>query len=140
MSADHEVLLVMSSLPDQTVAQQLARTLIERRLAACVSVLSPCKSVYRWRGAVECAEEVPVLIKTTAGCYAELESALRALHPYELPEIVAVSVTRGLPAYLDWVAGETTPPAISSSTLLPSSSSSTPSGSTPPTSSPSNST
>lgn len=114
MSADHEVLLVMSSLPDQAVAQQLARTLIERRLAACVSVLAPCKSVYRWRGTVECAEEVLVLIKTTAGCYAELESALRALHPHELPEIVAVPVTRGLPAYLDWVAGETTPAAISS--------------------------
>jgi len=127
MSADHEVLLVMSSLPDQVAAQQLARTLIERRLAACVSVLSPCKSVYRWRGTVECAEEVPVLIKTTAGCYAELESALRALHPYELPEIVAVPVAHGLPAYLDWVAGETTSPAISSPS---SSSTSSPANST----------
>ncbi len=117
MSADHEVLLVMSSLPDQAAAQQLARTLIERRLAACVSVLAPCTSVYRWRGAVEEAAEVPVLIKTTAGCYAELESALRALHPYELPEIIAVPVLRGLPAYLDWVAGETASPGISSSSF-----------------------
>ena len=114
MSADGEVLLVMSSLPDQAAAQQLARTLIERRLAACVSVLAPCTSVYRWKDKVEEAIEVPVLIKTTAGRYAELESALRALHPYELPEIVAVPVLRGLPAYLDWVAGETAPPAISS--------------------------
>ena len=115
MSADHEVLLVMSSMPDQAVAQQLARTLIERRLAACVSVMAPCKSVYRWQGAVEETSEVPVLIKTTAGRYSELESALRALHPYELPEIVAVPVARGLPAYLDWVAGESTLPAISPS-------------------------
>jgi len=113
MSADGEVLLVMSSLPDQAVAQQLAHTLIERRLAACVSVLAPCMSVYRWRGAVEKAAEVPVLIKTTAGRYAELELVLRALHPYELPEIIAVPVVRGLPGYLDWVAGETAPPGIS---------------------------
>jgi periplasmic divalent cation tolerance protein len=115
MSADSAVLLVMSSLPDQAAAQQLAHTLIERRLAACVSVLPPCTSVYRWQGRVDEAAEVPVLIKTTAGCYAELESALRALHPYELPEIIAVPVTHGLPAYLDWVAGETVAPVISSS-------------------------
>lgn len=114
MSADSEVLLVMSSLPDQAVAQQLARTLIDRRLAACVSVLAPCTSVYRWRGTVEEVAEVPVLIKTTAGCYAELESTLRALHPYELPEIIAVPVVRGLPGYLDWVTSETAPPEISS--------------------------
>jgi periplasmic divalent cation tolerance protein len=115
MSADSEVLLVLFSLPDQAVAQQLARTLIDRRLAACVSVLAPCTSVYRWHGAVEEAAEVPVLAKTTASRYAELESALRELHPYELPEIIAVPVVRGLPAYLDWVAGETATPGIFSS-------------------------
>lgn len=114
MSAEHDVLLVMTSLPDQAAAQQLAHTLIERRLAACVSVLAPCQSLYRWRGTVEEATEVPVLIKTTAGRYAELESALRMLHSYELPEIVAVPVGRGLPAYLEWVTAETTPPGISS--------------------------
>jgi len=113
MSADNEVLLVMTSLPDQAAAQELARTLIERRLAACVSVLAQCTSLYRWRGVVEDATEVPVLIKTTAGRYAELESALRILHPYELPEIVAVPVARGLPAYLEWVAAETVLPEIS---------------------------
>lgn len=114
MSADHEVLLVMSGLPDRAAAQQLARTLVERRLAACVSVLAPCTSVYRWKSKVEEATEVPVLIKTTAGRYAELESTLRALHPYELPEIIAVPVLRGLPGYLDWVAGETIPSGIAS--------------------------
>ena len=108
MSADGEqVLLVLSNLPDQAAAQKLARLLIELRLAACVNVLAPCASVYRWRGAVEETTEVPVLIKTTARRYAELEAAVRAHHPYELPEIVAVPLAGGLPDYLDWVAGET---------------------------------
>lgn len=108
MSADDDqVLLVMSTLPDQDSATKLARTLIETRLAACVNVLAPCVSVYRWQGAVEEAAEVPMLIKTTARRYAELESALRAHHPYELPEIVAVPLARGLPGYLGWVAAET---------------------------------
>lgn len=115
MSSDSDVLLVMSSLPDQAAAQQLARSLIERRLAACVNVLATCASVYHWKGGLEETVEVPVLIKTTAGRYAALESALRALHPYELPEIIAVPVLRGLPAYLDWVAAETIPSGNSSS-------------------------
>ena len=113
MSADgEEVLLVMSNLPDQAAATQLARTLIERRLAACVNVLAPCVSVYRWNGVVEEAREVPVLIKPTLGRYAELESVVRAFHPYELPEIIAVPVMRGLAGYLDWVASETATPGM----------------------------
>lgn len=104
-----QVLLVMSSLPDPAAARQLAKTLIDRRLAACVSVLAPGVSVYRWQSVVEEAKEVPVLIKTTAGRYDELEAVLREWHPYELPEIVAVPVVRGLPAYLQWVAAETIP-------------------------------
>lgn len=108
MSADGEqVLLVLSNLPDQAAAQKLARLLVELRLAACVNVLAPCASVYRWRGTLEETTEVPVLIKTTARRYAELEAAVRAHHPYELPEIVAVPLAGGLPDYLDWVAGET---------------------------------
>lgn len=101
------MLLVWSSFPDAAAAEKLADILVEARLAACVSVLAPCRSVYRWRGAVEQAAEVPVLIKTTASRYAALEAALRAHHPYELPEIIAVPVTHGSSAYLDWVAGET---------------------------------
>lgn len=102
-----DVLLVFSNMPDEPAAQQLARHLVDSRLAACVSVLAPCASTYRWRGAVEQATEVPVVIKTTAQLYPELEAALRARHPYELPEIVAVPLARGLPAYLEWVAAET---------------------------------
>ena len=105
------VLLVFATLPDVASARGLARMLVEGRLAACVSMLAPCRSVYRWQGQVEESSEVPVLIKTTAACYADLEAAIRAAHPYELPEIVAVPVQHGLPAYLEWVAAETVPSA-----------------------------
>jgi periplasmic divalent cation tolerance protein len=85
----------------------LARSLVQERLAACVNVLAECTSVYRWKGSVETAQEVPVLIKVPAGRYAQLEQAIRRLHPYELPEIVALSVSAGLPDYLQWVTDET---------------------------------
>jgi periplasmic divalent cation tolerance protein len=102
-----ETLLVVSNLPDRASAEKLARALIEARLAACVNVLSPCRSVYRWKGKVEDAEEFPVLIKTTRARYPALEAAIRENHPYELPEIIAVHLAGGLPAYLEWVAAET---------------------------------
>lgn len=105
-----DTLLVLTNLPDAYSAHALAGALVEARLAACVSILAPCRSVYRWQGKLENAEEVPVLIKTTAARYAELEAAIRARHPYELPEIIAVPVDRGLPAYLEWVTAETTEP------------------------------
>ncbi len=104
------VLLVMTNLPDRAAAEKLADALIRQRLAACVNVLAPCRSVYRWKAGVQHDEEHPVLIKTTRDRYAALEAAIREAHPYELPEIVAVPVERGLPAYLEWVAAETIPP------------------------------
>jgi periplasmic divalent cation tolerance protein len=100
-------LLVLTNLPDRAAAERLADLMLEKRLAACVNILAPCRSVYRWKGAVQHDEEHPLLIKTTAERYPELEKALRAAHPYELPEIIAVPVERGLPAYLEWVAAET---------------------------------
>ena len=102
-------LLVITNLPERAAAEKLAEALIARRLAACINILAPCRSVYRWRGAVQHDEEHPVLIKTTRAAYAELEAQIRAHHPYELPEIIAVPIERGLPAYLDWVAAETAP-------------------------------
>lgn len=104
-----EALLVLSNLPDAASARALAEHLVSARLAACVNILAPCRSVYRWQGALEEAEEVPLLIKTTSERYAELEAAIRERHPYELPEIVAVPMVRGLPGYLAWVDSETTP-------------------------------
>ena len=100
-------LLVLTSLPDRAAAERLAALLIEQRLAACVNILAPCRSVYRWKGAVQRDEEHPMLIKTTAERYPALEKALREGHPYELPEIIAVPIERGLPAYLDWLNAET---------------------------------
>lgn len=102
-----EVLLVITNLPDQDQARQLARSLIEQRVAACANVLAPCHSVYRWQGEIETATEVPLLIKTSVARYPALEAAIRAAHPYELPEIIAVPLSRGLPEYLAWVATET---------------------------------
>ena len=100
-------LLVFTNLPERAAAERLADTLIGKQLAACVNILAPCRSVYRWQGAVQHDEEHPMLIKTTRERYAALERELRAGHPYELPEIIAVPIERGLPAYLDWVAAET---------------------------------
>ena len=102
-----QALLIITSLPDEASAQTLATTLVAERLAACVSMLAPCRSTYHWEGAIESAAEVPLLIKTTAGRYAALEEAIRARHPYELPEIIAVPVAHGLPEYLAWVVNET---------------------------------
>jgi periplasmic divalent cation tolerance protein len=102
-------LLVLTNLPDRAAAERIADALIGQQLAACVNILAPCRSVYRWKGQVQHDEEHPLLIKTTAERYPALEQALRAAHPYELPEIIAVPIERGLPAYLAWVAGETQP-------------------------------
>lgn len=101
------VIVVITNLPDRVAALGLARELIARRLAACVNVLAECTSVYRWRGEVENATETPVLIKTRSALFAEVEAAIRELHPYELPEIIAVPVSCGSSGYLDWVAAET---------------------------------
>jgi periplasmic divalent cation tolerance protein len=102
-----DTFLVISNLPDRASADKLARLLVDERLAACVNIQSPCRSVYRWKGKVEDAEEFTVLIKTTRARYPQLEAAIRKNHPYELPEIIAIPLAAGLPAYLAWVASET---------------------------------
>jgi periplasmic divalent cation tolerance protein len=102
-------LLVLTNLPDRAAAERLADSLIQKRVAACVNILAPCRSVYRWKNDIQHDEEHPMLIKTTAESYPALETAIRAGHPYELPEIIAVPIVRGLPAYLDWLLAETIP-------------------------------
>lgn len=100
-------LLVITNLPDAESADRLARQIIESQAAACVNRLATCTSTYRWNDKIETATEVPLLIKTTESVYPRLEKLIRESHPYELPEIIAVPVHHGLPAYLDWVARET---------------------------------
>ena len=100
-------IVVASNLPDRAKAEELAAALVQRHAAACVNILSPCKSVYRWDGAVEEAEEVPVLIKTTASRYALVEKLIEEFHPYDTPEIISLDIVNGLPRYLEWVAMET---------------------------------
>lgn len=94
-------------MPDQASAQHLAHELINRKLAACINLLAPCQSFYQWQGKLETATEIPLLIKSTAAHYPELEAIIQELHPYELPEIIHVPVTGGLPAYLEWLHQET---------------------------------
>jgi periplasmic divalent cation tolerance protein len=101
------VIAVLTNLPDSTSAFNLARDLVQLRLAACANVLAPATSFYRWEGREEQATEIPVLIKTSADRYPALEAEIRKRHPYELPEIIAWPVTAGLPAYLRWVEQET---------------------------------
>lgn len=103
------VLAVLTNLPDSESAFNLARTVVSRRVAACVNVLAPAMSFYRWEGREEQASEVPVIIKTTPERYAELERVLRECHPYELPEIIALPVVQGLENYLGWVVDECKP-------------------------------
>lgn len=102
-----EALLVITNLPDRERAVSLARELVESRLAACVNIMAACESVYVWEGKIETAEEVPLLIKTMAQHYPKVEAMIRRNHPYELPEIIAVSLSNGLPEYMRWIASET---------------------------------
>jgi periplasmic divalent cation tolerance protein len=102
-----EPLLILTNVPDQATAEKLARALIDQRAAACVNVLAPCRSIYRWQGAVETADEIPLLIKSTVANYPDVERIVRAQHPYDVPELIALPITQGLPAWLDWLAQET---------------------------------
>lgn len=95
--------IVLCTVPDDTVAKQIAATLVDERLAACVNIVPGITSVYRWQGAVETAPELLLIIKTGAAVYQRLQDRIRALHPYELPEIIAVSPAGGLPDYFAWI-------------------------------------
>ncbi|MBP0599121.1 divalent-cation tolerance protein CutA [Herbaspirillum sp. LeCh32-8] len=106
----NQPLLVLTNVPEQALATSLARTLVERGLAACVNIQAPVASVYRWQGAIEHATEIPLLIKTTQARYQELEQAILEAHPYDVPEIVALPLSAGLPAYLAWMQDETGKP------------------------------
>ncbi|HKW81533.1 MAG TPA: divalent-cation tolerance protein CutA [Casimicrobiaceae bacterium] len=105
------LILVLTTLPDRAAAEALARELLGARLAACIHVGATVQSLYHWNDQVETAEETQLLIKTRRSAYPQLEAAILARHPYELPEIVVVPISHGLPAYLDWIVDATEPPA-----------------------------
>jgi periplasmic divalent cation tolerance protein len=102
--ATTSVLVVLSTAPTPQAARQLAQTLVQERHAACCTILPAAGSVYRWEGKVEESEEAIVLIKTTHQQYPQLQQRIKELHPYQLPEIIAVPVVAGLTGYLEWVA------------------------------------
>jgi periplasmic divalent cation tolerance protein len=100
-----EPLVVLTTCPDAAVAARIARELVESGLAACVNRVGAVHSTYRWRGAVQDEPEVLLVIKTLTTRYSELEMRLKSLHPYEVPEIIALPVTRGSAEYLAWLGG-----------------------------------
>src|SRR4029077_10076110 len=98
-----EVLIVFCTFPDMDTAGKAVRELVEQRLAACGNIVPEVHSVYRWKGEVESSAEVLAILKLDAACYSEFESKLQSLHPYDVPEIIAIPIGKGLPEYLNWV-------------------------------------
>jgi periplasmic divalent cation tolerance protein len=98
--------LVLTTIGSKDGAERLAQELVERRLAACVNIVGPIRSVYRWRNTIEHEEEFLLLIKTTTEQTARLQAAFKELHPYELPECVELAIDGGSEQYLAWLAGE----------------------------------
>lgn len=98
-----DTIQILTTTPDKALAQRIAHALVEAQLAACVQISGPVESIYRWQGRVESAAEWQCWIKTTRDRYAEVEQAIRGLHPYEVPEILAMPVVEGQVDYLQWL-------------------------------------
>ena len=105
-TAQHEALQIVTTTEHKDDALKIAHLLIERRLAACVQIVGPVTSVFRWKGVVEQAQEWQCWAKTTAARYAVAETAIREHHPYDEPEILALPIVAGSESYLTWLAGE----------------------------------
>ncbi len=103
-----DTLLIMSTFPNMEKAEELATRLIQAKLAACINILPPMKSVYRWKNRIESGTEHLLMIKTRKERYQAVTEVIQQQHPYELPEIIAVPINAGLPAYLDWILENTT--------------------------------
>ncbi len=95
--------IILNTCPNQEVAQQLAEALIKNRLAACINILPQVYSIYEWQGKVVQESEILLLIKTRVDLYAEVEKMVITLHPYEVPELIALPIVAGLPSYLSWI-------------------------------------
>jgi periplasmic divalent cation tolerance protein len=99
-----EILLALSTFPDRETADRIARKLVSEHLAACANIIPQIESVYFWKGKLETSEECLVIFKLTAGVYENFQAKLRALHPYDVPEIINFRISDGLPEYLRWVS------------------------------------
>ena len=104
----NDCIQITTTIDSQEGAQKIAQALVERRLAACVQVSGPVSSTYWWQGKLEVAQEWICAIKTRAELYGRAEKAIRELHAYDEPEIIAVPIVRGSQGYLDWIVTETT--------------------------------
>jgi len=104
---ENQSCLIISHFPDVQSAEQVAYQLVQQRLAACVNVMSPCVSVYRWEDEVQQENEVPVMIKTKSALAGQVRDCILDLHPYELPEIIQVPILHGHPAYMQWISDVT---------------------------------
>ena len=104
-----EVIILLSNFPDAATARAAVRSLVEERLIACGNIVPGIESIYEWKGAVETSAEVMVVCKTTLNSAPAAQERLRALHPYEVPEILQVAVSDGWPDYLAWVAAQCRP-------------------------------
>ena len=102
-----EFVLVITTVPSLETGKQLVRELVERRLVACGNVIPGATSIYRWKGAIEQADEAVILLKTRVGRCEELKAVLPTLHPYDVPELVLVPIVDGHQPYLDWLSAET---------------------------------
>jgi periplasmic divalent cation tolerance protein len=102
-----EIIQIVTTADDRSVIEKIGRDLVKRRLVACAQILGPIQSIYRWQGAVEDTNEWLLLMKSKAALYPVIEEEIRRQHPYEVPEIIAISIKEGLAGYMDWVACET---------------------------------
>ena len=107
-NSDAQILVVLITMPSQREAVRIAQAVVRKKLAACANIVSPVTSIFRWKGNLEKSREALVIMKTTPRRYAALAKAVRSMHPYEVPEIIALKVTKGLPRYIAWVHQETT--------------------------------
>lgn len=103
MSDTQQYIIVQCTCPDDQTATVIADKLVAEGYAACVNIVPSVMSVYQWQGKIEHDEELLLIIKTRQDCYLEVEAMIQQLHPYELPEIIAVSIERGLSGYLEWI-------------------------------------
>jgi periplasmic divalent cation tolerance protein len=102
-------LLIITTVPDESTGVKIGKALVDDRLAACVHVMPLGRSIYRWQGTIEEAIEATLLVKTSSARYSELERRLRDLHPYDVPELIALPIEQGHAAYLNWIFNETSP-------------------------------